>query len=120
MESPAARYVPGAPPPAPLTKSQKKKLLAKRKPGDSPAEPRNISPDVQHGLLGPTVHEVAGPDSVTPSEPKAPTEDEIPHKPSPMVELIHKRLKATTKKIVSFKLNFRLALDVHCTPFVLY
>src|ERR1700722_18475056 len=93
------RIVPGAPPPTPLTKSQKKKRQTKRKIADSSVE---SSPQV---------------DSVSLQEQKTQSLD-VQLKPSPIVDLVHKRLKVTTKKIVRTKLHFLLyksnqSLDGH-------
>ena len=97
------RIVPGAPPPTPLSKTQKKKRKAKAKsaePGDAPALPEAASaaptektPE-QEVILAPEV--IAQSDSQMSLLP----EEEVLLKPSPIVDLIHKRLKATTKKIV--------------------
>ncbi|KAF8639510.1 hypothetical protein AX17_001415 [Amanita inopinata Kibby_2008] len=106
------RIVPGAPAPAPLSKSQKKKRKAKGKTGpDGGADSNNVdSPtatvpdptpaaleekapdpvDVQQATLAPEL--VAHPEPESPSIP-----EEL--KFSPVVELVSKRLKATTKKI---------------------
>ena len=101
------RIVPGAPPPTPLSKTQKKKRKAKAKSaesGDAPALPEVTSaaptettpdpPETQETTLAPEV--IAQSDSQMSLLP----EEEVLLKPSPIVDLIHKRLKATTKKIV--------------------
>jgi hypothetical protein len=96
------RIVPGAPPPTPLSKTQKKKRKAKAKsePGDAPTLPEATSaaptpdPETQEATLAPEV--IAQSDSQMSLLP----EEEVLLKPSPIVDLIHKRLKATTKKIV--------------------
>ena len=93
------RIVPGAPPPAPLTKSRKKKLLAKRKPAH--ADPPVASSEGQNDAVQDGPDTAAPPETPHESEHKVPPEDEVVYKPSPLAELIHKRLKATTKKIVS-------------------
>jgi hypothetical protein len=104
MEPPTTRIVPGAPPPAPLSKSQRKKRKTKVKLSEdapvsipnsksaAPAEKADAS-DIQEGSVGPET--VAQPDL------KVLSEDDPSYKPSPIVELVHKRLKATSKKIVS-------------------
>ena len=99
------RIVPGAPPPTPLSKTQKKKRKAKAKsaePGDASALPEATSaalaektPETQEATLAPEV--IAQSDSQMSLLP----EEEVLLKPSPIVDLIHRRLKATTKKIVS-------------------
>jgi len=108
MESiPSPRFVPGAPPPTPLSKSQKKKLLAKRKPANPAVVQRDASPEEQNDSVeNHHTQEVAAPESVTQSEPTAAPEGEVLHKPSPIVDLVNKRLKSTTKKIVSCLKNF--------------
>lgn len=98
------RIVPGAPPPTPLSKTQKKKRKAKAKsaePGDTTALLEATSatltektPETQEAALAPEV--IAQSDSQMSLLP----EEEVLLKPSPIVDLIHKRLKATTKKIV--------------------
>ena len=98
------RIVPGAPPPAPLSKTQKKKRKAKA-PGDAPA---TIDSPVTVSEKTPELTEVQestlAPESLTRSESHATAlpEEDVLLKPSPIVDLVHKRLKATTKKIVSF------------------
>jgi hypothetical protein len=107
------RIVPGAPPPTPLSKTQKKKRKAKAKsaePSDVPTVPEATSAALtektpessepqEATLLAPEV--IAQSDSQMSLLP----EEEVLLKPSPIVDLIHKRLKATTKKIV-FTLAF--------------
>ena len=97
------RVVPGAPPPTPLSKTQKKKRKAKAKsaePGDTPAVPETTS--VVLAEKTPEPETALAPEPVTHSESQTSLlpEEEILLKPSPIVDLIHKRLKATTKKIV--------------------
>ena len=102
------RIVPGAPPPTPLSKTQKKKRKVKAKsaePGDAsalpeatsaaPTEKTPESPEIREPTLAPDV--IAQSDSQMSLLP----EEEVLLKPSPIVDLIHRRLKATTKKIVS-------------------
>ncbi|KAJ6499337.1 hypothetical protein C8R45DRAFT_112897 [Mycena sanguinolenta] len=100
---PALRIVPGAPPPKEPSKSSRKKRKAKSKaePGtpdildSSSAAQIEKAPepsDIQAGAVAP--------DLVAQPEPEAAIpEEEIVLKPSPIVDLIHKRLKATSKKI---------------------
>lgn len=109
VEAIVQRIVPGAPPPQPLSKSQKKKRKTNTKGKlDGPAEsPVVETSDIQSA----TVSEKAPPQedvkegSVAPDLPTEqevpPAEEEFSLKPSPIVDLITKRLKATTKKIVS-------------------
>lgn len=99
------RLVPGAPPPTPLSKSQKKRRKGKAAESeDSPVaihdptsaalvETAPDAKDVQKGAIAPSL--VARQDSSAPTH-----SDESTVKPSPIVELIHKRLRATAKKIV--------------------
>jgi hypothetical protein len=104
MVETAQRVVPGAPPPTPLSKSQKKKRKAKKTgdaeeltiPDSASAALIEKAPepvDVQEGAVAPELVAKVEPPSTTP-------EEEISYKPSPIVELINKRLKATAKKIV--------------------
>jgi hypothetical protein len=106
------RYVPGAPPPAPPKSSKKK-----RKPGkggvaeDSPALSSVAIPDAPSPALPEKVPDTSdhkdgpGPDSLS-VDPRATNgspsgqhvSDETKH--SPIVDLIQKRIKASTKKIV--------------------
>ena len=99
------RIVPGAPPPIPLTKTQKKKRKTKANlksaelgdatlPEATSAAPTEKTPDPPEATLAPEV--IAQSDSQMSLLP----EEEVLLKPSPIVDLIHKRLKATTKKIV--------------------
>ncbi|TFK74065.1 hypothetical protein BDN72DRAFT_790127 [Pluteus cervinus] len=109
VELTAQRVVPGAPPPAPLSKNQKKRRKAKAKPGeatgpDSPlAVPETISAAVSE--KGAEIHDEgdstpAPEPSIHPESEHTPqVEDDFLAKLSPIVELISKRLKATTKKI---------------------
>lgn len=117
VEAKTQRIVPGAPSPVPLSKSQQKK---KRKSGktestaDSPITVQDFvsaafiekapdSPDAREGSLAtePIVH----PGSQTPL-----VDDDLLLKLSPIVDLIHKRLKVTTKKIVRLNLHFLLTI----------
>ncbi|KAG6918053.1 hypothetical protein DXG01_016709 [Tephrocybe rancida] len=99
------RIVPGAPPPAPLSKSQKKKRKAK-KPTESTPDSPLATPDVSSSaLVEQALETVDTPEASTApevpaQEPQTPAaEEELLLKPSPIVDLIHKRLKATSKKI---------------------
>jgi len=104
------RIVPGAPPPAPLTKSQKKKRKAKKPTESTPDSPVAIPDAISAALVeeAPDAADVregsVAPELVAQVEPQTPIlpEEEMLLKPSPIVELIHKRLKATTKKIVRY------------------
>lgn len=95
------RIVPGAPPPLALSKNQKKRRRAKKpEGGDSPVVE---IPDSATAALVETAPETAdieqgsvAPELLAQPEPSA---LEIDLKPSPIVELINKRLKATAKKI---------------------
>ena len=130
LEPVVQRIVPGAPPPTPLSKTQKKKRKAKAKsaePGDAPALSEATSaaptektpelPETQEATLAPEV--IAQSDSQMSLLP----EEEVLLKPSPIVDLIHRRLKATTKKIVftlvffntfgSFFLSFQSRISVY-------
>ncbi|KAG6902099.1 hypothetical protein C0995_004279 [Termitomyces sp. Mi166 len=100
-ESVAQRIVPGAPPPAPLTKSQRKKRKAKKATESTPDSPE-ATVDAASAMLTeqvPEVEEVREASTTAAPEPPTPAGEEEALKPSPIVELIHKRLKATSKKI---------------------
>jgi len=98
------RIVPGAPPPTPLSKSQKKKRKAKKPVESTPESPTIPDPSAAVEKLPESVE--TREDSVVP-EPTTQRdslatpalEEELGLKLSPIVELITKRLKATTKKI---------------------
>ena len=103
------RVVPGAPPPAPLSKSQKKKRKGGAKTKEesdsgshvaadtttaTPIEEKaTVENDVKEELIAPRL-------AVQPSEGDAvtPVGD---HRASPIVDMLNKRLKANSKKIVS-------------------
>ncbi|KAF8198121.1 hypothetical protein BJ912DRAFT_953159 [Pholiota molesta] len=101
----AQRIVPGAPPPTPISKSAKKKRRAKGKSEheDSPAgvEAGSVT-RTERTPEAPEVKETTpAPEPIAQSESQGipiPEEDVL-LKPSPIVDLVHKRLKATTKKI---------------------
>jgi hypothetical protein len=112
MVEATSRIVPGAPPPTPITKSQKKKRKAGKGKGsaepDSPAvvpdataanvlDQASGGSDVKEDTVSP---QVAAPPSVN-EGPQSAVEDDVGYKPSPVVDLVHKRLKAIHKKIVS-------------------
>jgi hypothetical protein len=126
-DTPTQRYVPGAPPPAHTSKSSKKK----RKPAkggrseDSPALSSVAIPDSTSAALiekAPGASDIKD-GSVTDSllaDPNAtngipsgpPALDDAKH--SPIIELIHKRIKATTKKIVCFPFILRKFITWNC------
>ncbi|KAJ7925264.1 hypothetical protein B0H13DRAFT_2314765 [Mycena leptocephala] len=103
-QPPTLRIVPGAPPPKELSKAARKKRKTKSKAESNTPDVLESSSaaliekapepsDIQAGAVAPDL--VAQPEPET-----APvTEEEIVLKPSPIVDLIHKRLKATSKKI---------------------
>ncbi|KNZ76684.1 hypothetical protein J132_09217 [Termitomyces sp. J132] len=101
-ETVAQRIIPGAPPPAPLTKSQRKKRKAKKATESTPDSPE-APVDVASSVLteqAPEAEEVREASTTTAPELQTPAvEEEVVLKPSPIVELIQKRLKATSKKI---------------------
>lgn len=112
MPETTQRIVPGAPPPPPLSKSQKKKRKITKKSTDEPLdvssaaliEKAPVKADVEEGAVAEEL--VAQPDLV-----KAPTATEelgevATSKPSPMVELLNKRIRVFTKKIVSGIMHF--------------
>ncbi|KAJ7594568.1 hypothetical protein C8J56DRAFT_927057 [Mycena floridula] len=98
-----SRIVPGAPPPLPLSKTQKKKRKGKGKSnGDEPSSPGPLSAP----LAAAVVEKASEPEAalqnghVAPqAQSETPIEPETSFKPSPIVELINKRLKASNKKI---------------------
>jgi hypothetical protein len=117
-DTPPQRYVPGAPPPVPALKSSKKK----RKPAkggrseDSPALSSVALPDSTSAALienAPGASDIkdgvvadgllADPNTANGVPSGLPASDEAKH--SPIVDLIHKRIKATSKKIVRFSLH---------------
>jgi hypothetical protein len=119
-DTPAQRYVPGAPPPTPASKASKKK----RKPAkggrseDSPAlstvpipdstsaaliEKAPGASDIKEGIVVDTL--LADPNTTNGIPSGSPASDEAKH--SPIVDLIHKRIKATSKKIVGFPFILR-------------
>jgi hypothetical protein len=114
MVDATTRIVPGAPPPTPVSKSQKKKRKTVK--GKGSVEPDNpaIIPDTTAASVSDQKpdasdeKEVAAPPNhiVAPASeaPPSATEDDISYKPSPVVDLVHKRLKAIHKKIVSIVL----------------
>ncbi|KAJ7462251.1 hypothetical protein B0H11DRAFT_102090 [Mycena galericulata] len=98
MASEPLRIVPGAPPPKDLSKSARKKRKTKSK-----AEPS--TPDVLESSSAALIEKApepseiqagaVAPELVVQPEPAEPA----PIAPSPIVDLIHKRLKITSKKI---------------------
>jgi hypothetical protein len=101
------RIVPGAPPPAPLSKSQKKKRKAKKPTDSTPESPTllDLSSAAPPAEKAPESVETRE-DSIAPEPSTQPeslatpaTEEDLLLKHSPIVELVTKRLKATTKKI---------------------
>ena len=100
------RIVPGAPPPPPVSKSQKKKRKTTKPKEASETESHVAVPDtttaalidkapaesdVKEGIVAPQLVAQAS------EEPQTP----VDVKPSPIVEMLNKRLKANRKKIVS-------------------
>ena len=101
------RIIPGAPPPTPLSKNQKKRRKGKGPGGDALAVPDSPSVIVSEKTPEPEVQEsIPAPDSLIRSDSLATPlpEEDVLLKPSPIVDLVHKRLKATSKKIVSFQM----------------
>ncbi|THH05379.1 hypothetical protein EW145_g4839 [Phellinidium pouzarii] len=111
MPEAAQRIVPGAPPVASsLTKTQKKKRRSVKKDDDEPVMPQAAHieiPDVHSAALtdkAPRETDVKG-GSVAeelvaqPESAKEESEDPFAIKPSPVVDLLNKRLKALGKKI---------------------
>ena len=105
------RIIPGAPPSIELSKSQKKKRKgAKGDDTQSPVVAESASSDKGHGHA--ETHESA-PGLISRADSQAPqlAEDDQLLKPSPIVDLMNKRLKAMTKKIAS-PFPFPTNLDV--------
>ncbi|KAL0576296.1 hypothetical protein V5O48_005672, partial [Marasmius crinis-equi] len=110
IDTAAQRTVPGAPPSAPLSKSQLKRLRkAKSKNDDSASVASGVEvPDTTAAALIEKAPEPAdiqegsvAPELVTESPSQEQDQDqEVTLKPSPIIELISKRLKATNKKIM--------------------
>lgn len=106
--TPTVRIVPGAPPPAPLTKSQKKKKVKTAK--KTPEHDDVVLPDAASAALtekAPTEIDVkegsVAPELIAQPEGQAPqTPVEDPSlKVTPIVDMLNKRLKQIHKKIVS-------------------
>lgn len=105
---PPQRIVPGAPPPPPLSKSQKKKRKSvKPKVADAhPAESILAISETKSAALVEKAPEEAdvkiGVIAEEPIAPPEPIQDLVASKkPSPVVELLNKRIKVQTKKLVS-------------------
>lgn len=107
------RIVPGAPPPPPLSKSQKKKRKGGAKHGDEHAAtsaPQAEIPDAKAAALveeAPVVNEggvaeelVVAPEEVKEAISASASETK---KLSPTMEILHKRLRNYSKKIVSIR-----------------
>ena len=103
------RVVPGAPPPATLSKSQKKKRKGGAKTKEESEAGSHVAVDAtaaspieeKAAVENDVKEEVVAPQlAVQPSEGEAvtPVGD---HKASPIVEMLNKRLKANSKKLVS-------------------
>jgi len=103
--TPAQRIIPGAPPPAPVSKSQKKKRkVAKPTEGDATVSIPDAgaaalvekAPEPEDIKKGAVAEELVA----TPAPPASETPVEKP-KASPMVDLLNKRIKIQSKKLVS-------------------
>ena len=110
MVEATSRIVPGAPPPTPISKSQKKKRKTGKVRGSAEPDSPALAPDNAASAVldsapgGSDVKETTVAPQVAPSVNEAPqsaVEEDIGYKPSPVVDLVHKRLKAIHKKIVS-------------------
>lgn len=104
----AKRFVPGAPPPPPVSKSQKKKRRTAKKDED-PISPEVSIPDTHAAALtekSPAEQDVTSgrvaEELVVHAEPAKEEQQLEPGvaKPSPVVDLLNKRYKQLTKKIV--------------------
>ncbi|KAL0956683.1 hypothetical protein HGRIS_002811 [Hohenbuehelia grisea] len=94
------RVVPGAPPPAPLSKNQKKKRKTKAKGDDGVDAPVAVPDSTSAALIekAPEIEDVKE-GSVAPELVAQPLDDDDLLKSSPIVELVNKRFRATNKKI---------------------
>ena len=114
----AKRVVPGAPPPAPLSKAQKKKRRTVKK-DEGNDEPVSIENSHDAALVdkAPSENDIKSGEvaDVLVAQEEAPTKTVVAEeaeidgpKTSPIVEMLGKRLKALGKKIVSLapKLDF--------------
>jgi len=119
-DTPTQRYVPGAPPPPPPSKSSKKKrktgkgsrsedspaLSSVAIPDSTPAAPVEKAPDSSDIKDAPaTDSSQAGPRDTNGIPSGQPAHDEAKY--SPIVDLLQKRIKVTSKKIVRL---------FHCGP----
>lgn len=108
--TPTPRYVPGAPPPPPSKTSKKKRKPAKGGisedspalssiaiPDSLPALPEKV-PDTSDTKDGPVPESLLADTRATNGSPSGQHVDEAKH--SPIVDLIQKRIKVATKKIV--------------------
>lgn len=113
-QAPAARLVPGAPPPTNLAKTQKKKHKAGAKKSSDQGDERVNVPDTHTATLidhapseadvkeGSFAHElIVRTESVAPVTPAGVDDPKL----SPLVEMLNKRLKATGKKIVGTNIS---------------
>jgi len=100
------RIVPGAPPSSSLTKSQLKRKRKTKAKADESEAPVSIPDSASAALVekAPELEDVqqgaVAPELVAEPEPSEPRET----KPSPIIELINKRWKATNKKLVCFSI----------------
>ncbi|KAI0695550.1 hypothetical protein BC835DRAFT_1414834 [Cytidiella melzeri] len=107
--SPATRLVPGAPPPAAVAKSQKKKKSKSAKKTSEHGEEHVDVPDTQAAALinhAPSEGEIkdgsVAPELIvrsTSTRPVSPAANEKELRPSALVDMLNKRVKATNKKI---------------------
>ena len=120
--SATARLVPGAPPPALPSKSQKKKKSKSAKKTSEPEDEHAEIPDTEAAALtdhAPTESEVregsVAPELIvrsTSTRPVSPSADDKDGKSSALVEMLNKRLKATNKKVVCTCLFVQLMTSV--------
>jgi hypothetical protein len=112
MVEATARLVPGAPPPARISKSQKKKRKPVKGKSSAEADSAAVVPDAPASSVLSQVPSIPDGKEVTVVPSHVTTlasneifqpalEDDAGYKPSPVVDLVHKRLKAIHKKIVS-------------------
>jgi hypothetical protein len=127
-DTPTQRYVPGAPPPVPASKASKKKRKIGKgcRSEDSPALSSVAMPDSTSATLEKTPDASDAKDGTVvdslPADPHStngipsgqPAFDEA--KPSPIVDLIQKRIKATNKKIVRLSRAYKYGTAANENP----
>ncbi|CCM00414.1 uncharacterized protein FIBRA_02444 [Fibroporia radiculosa] len=107
-QSSALRIVPGAPPPAPQSKLQKKKRKATKAKSAEPSVVDESMPDVITPEAAPiesgVKESVAAVELVAQQDEAQTPVEEGSQKPSPIIEMLSKRLKAIQKKITRIEI----------------